>query len=161
MKKYPISRFLQALYYLLGIHTAALLFFFVFRLILFCSIDYNFSDEIQGDWLLQATAFIKGLWFDNVIGCYILILPLVVMWIAALFNYTAKWLYLFTGGWFIGFYSLSFIICAANIPYFEYFFKIINSSIFNWFGYAGTTAGMIFGETSYYFPIGLGIASIA
>ena len=161
MKKYPISRFLQALYYLLGIHTAALLFFFVFRLILFCSIDYDFSDEIQGDWLLQATAFIKGLWFDNVIGCYILILPLVVMWIAALFNYTAKWLYLFTGGWFIGFYSLSFIICAANIPYFEYFFKIINSSIFNWFGYAGTTAGMIFGETSYYFPIGLGIASIA
>ena len=89
MKKYPISRFLQALYYLLGIHAAALLFFFVFRLILFCSIDYDFSDEIQGDWLLQATAFIKGLWFDNVIGCYILILPLVVMWIAALFNYTA------------------------------------------------------------------------
>ena len=160
MKKYSIPRFLQALYYLLGIHIAALLVFFIFRLILFYNIDYDFPDEIQSDWILQATAFVKGLWFDNVIACYILILPLTVLWIASLFNYTAKWLYLFTGGWFIGFYSLSFIICAANIPYFEYFFKIINSSIFNWFGYAGTTAGMIFGETSYYFPIGLGIASI-
>lgn len=59
------------------------------------------------------------------------------------------------------FYSLCFIISAANIPYFAYFFKPINSSIFNWFDYAGTTAGMVFGETSYYLPIALGLAAIA
>lgn len=161
MKKISIKRFVQALYYLLSVHVAALIFFFVFRLILFISTDYTFPEEIQNDWGLKAIAFVKGLWFDNVIACYILILPLVVLWMASLFNYTSKWLYLFTGGWFITLYSLSFIISAANIPYFAYFFKIINSSIFNWFGYAGTTAGMIFGETSYYFPIALGIISIA
>jgi phosphoglycerol transferase MdoB-like AlkP superfamily enzyme len=122
--------------------------------------DYTFPENIQNDWGLQAIAFVKGLWFDNVIACYILILPLVVLWITSLFNYTAKWIYLFTGGWFIGFYSLAFIISVSNIPYFEYFFKTINSSIYNWFGYAGTTAGMIFGETSYYFPIFLGITAI-
>ncbi|MBQ8521513.1 MAG: sulfatase-like hydrolase/transferase [Bacteroides sp.] len=160
MKHYPLRRFIQAAGYLLGVHVAALLFFFVFRLILFISTDYEFAEEIQGDWALQAVAFVKGLWFDNVIACYILILPLVVLWIASLCNYTAKWLYLFTGGWFIALYSLAFIISAANIPYFAYFFKVINSSIFNWFGYAGTTAGMIFGETSYYFPIALGLVSI-
>ena len=149
-----------ALYYLLGIHVVALLMFFLFRMVLFISTDYEFSTNIGTDWGLQAIAFIKGLWFDNVIACYILILPLVVLWVASLCNYTAKWIYLFTGGWFIGLYALSFIICAANIPYFAYFFKVINSSIYNWFGYAGTTAGMIFGETSYYFPIFLGLATL-
>ena len=154
------NRALTALQYLLGIHLAALLVFTTFRGVLFAGMDYTFPEDIQDDWGLQAIAFVKGLWFDNVIACYILILPLVVLWIASLFNYTSKWLYLFTGGWFIGFYSLCFGISAANIPYFEYFFKTINSSIYNWFGYAGTTAGMIFGETSYYLPIALGTAAI-
>lgn len=152
--------FTHNLIYLLSIHIAALIFFFLFRLVLFVSTNYEFSEEIQGNWGLQSIAFVKGLWFDNVIACYILIVPLVMLWVASLFNYIAKWLYLFTGGWFIGFYSLAFIICAANIPYFGYFFKTINSSIYNWFGYAGTTAGMIFGETSYYFPIFLGILAL-
>lgn len=156
-----LKLFIHNLIYLLSIHLAALAFFFLFRLVLFISTSYEFPEGIQGDWGLQAIAFVKGVWFDNVIACYILILPLVVLWVASLFRYTAKWLYLFTGGWFIGLYSLAFIICAANIPYFEYFFKVINSSIYNWFGYAGTTAGMIFGETSYYFPICLGILSLA
>ena len=160
MKPHSIQRFLLAMSYLMSVHVAALLFFFIFRLVLFFYTDYEFPESIQGDWGLQAIAFIKGVWFDNVIACYVLILPLVILWIASLFNYTAKWLYLFTGGWFIAFYSLAFIISASNIPYFAYFFKIINSSIFNWFGYAGTTAGMIFGESSYYFPIALGVCSL-
>lgn len=146
--------------YLLTIHSAALLIFSIFRLVLFVSTNYELSEDIQHDWMLQGEAFIRGLWFDNVIACYILILPLVVLWIASLFRYSSRWLYLFTGGWFIAFYSLSFGITAANIPYFGYFFKIINSSIYNWFGYAGTTTGMIFGETSYYFPIALGTLAI-
>ena len=101
------------------------------------------------------------LWFDNVIACYILLLPLAVFWIAGWFGYTARWLYRSSAFFFIFFYSLCFIISAANIPYFAYFFKPINSSIFNWFDYAGTTAGMVFGETSYYLPIALGLTAIA
>ena len=53
-------------------------FFFLFRLVLFTSIDYQFPPDIQNNFLMQATAFIKGLWFDNVIACYILLLPLVI-----------------------------------------------------------------------------------
>lgn len=160
MKRFSIKRFGYYLLYLLSIHVVALLFFFVFRLTLFCSIDYQFPADIEGDVALKAVAFVRGLWFDNVIACYILLLPLVAVWITALFNYTAKWLFRSVAVYFILFYSLSFIIAAANIPYFEYFFKIINSSIYNWFGYGGTTAGMVFGESSYYFPIFLGILSI-
>lgn len=160
MKRFSIKRFGYYLLYLLSIHVVALLFFFVFRLTLFCSIDYQFPADIEGDVALKAVAFVRGLWFDNVIACYILLLPLVAVWITALFNYTAKWLFRSVAVYFILFYSLSFIIAAAYIPYFEYFFKTINSSIYNWFGYGGTTAGMVFGESSYYFPIFLGILSI-
>ena len=160
MKNNRFQCSIAALLYILTIHVTALVFFGVFRMVLFLCTDYEFPESISQDWGLQAVAFVKGLWFDNVISCYILIIPLVIFWIASLFGYTAKWLYRFTSGWFIGFYSLAFIICAANIPYFAYFFKVINSSIYNWFGYAGTTAGMIFGETSYYFPIGLGLVSV-
>lgn len=152
--------FVNSLGYLLSIHVAALMFFFVFRFIQFLSIDYTFPAEIQNDWGLQAVAFVKGIWFDNVIVCYILIFPLVLLWITSLCNYTAKWIYLLLGGWFICFFSLAFVISAANIPYFAYFFKNINSSIFNWFEYVDTTVGMIVGESSYHVYILMGIISI-
>lgn len=160
MKGISIKRFGLFLSYLLIIHVAALLLFFMFRFILFVSIDYQFPENIQKDFLLQSIAFVRGVWFDNVIACYILLLPLTMLYIAAVCNYTAKWLFRFTMVYFTLFYSVSFIIAAANIPYFIYFFKTINSSIFNWFGYGATTAGMVFGESSFYFPIFLGILSI-
>lgn len=75
-----IQQFTLSLLYLLIIHIVALLFFFLFRLVLFTSIDYQFPPDIQNNFLMQATAFIKGLWFDNVIACYILLLPLVILW---------------------------------------------------------------------------------
>ena len=153
-------RFPLSVCYLLSVHLTALLFFFFFRLALFCSTGYRFPDEIAGDYALQSMAFLRGLWSDNVIACYILILPLAVFWIAGWFNYTARWLYRSSAVFFTLFYGLCFIISAANIPYFDYFFKPINSSIFNWFGYADTTAAMVFGESSYYFPIALAVVSI-
>lgn len=147
--------------YLLTVHAAALVVFTLFRLVLLFHTSYTFPEEIQHDYLLQAEAFVRGVWFDNVIACYISILPLAMLWIASLFRYHGRWLYRFCQGWFITLYTVAFMVCAANIPYFDYFFKIINSSIYNWFEYAGTTAGMIFGETSYYFPLALGAAAIA
>lgn len=63
-----IQQFTLSLLYLFIIHIVALLFFFLFRLVLFTSIDYQFPPDIQNNFLMQATAFIKGLWFDNVIA---------------------------------------------------------------------------------------------
>ena len=71
-----LQRAKHAFIYLLYIHIAALLVFFVFRWVLFVSMDYTFPEHIQSDWGLQAIAFIKGVWFDNVIACYIMVLPL-------------------------------------------------------------------------------------
>lgn len=103
-----IQQFTLSLLYLLIIHIVALLFFFLFRLVLFTSIDYQFPPDIQNNFLMQATAFIKGLWFDNVIACYILLLPLVILWITALCNYHSKWVFRF-----ISIFSSYFIHCRS------------------------------------------------
>ena len=42
-----IQQFTLSLLYLLIIHIVALLFFFLFRLVLFTSIDYQFPPDIQ------------------------------------------------------------------------------------------------------------------
>ena len=160
MKNLHAGPFLRSSAYLLSVHLTALFFFSLFRLALFLTSDYRFPDGISSDYALQSVAFVRGLWFDNVIACYILLLPLVMFWIAGWFGYAARWLYRTSAVFFILFYSLAFAVTAANIPYFAYFFKPINSSIFNWAEYAGTTAGMVFGESSYYFPIALGTALI-
>ena len=110
MKRILVKRFGLSLLYLLAIHAGALFFFFLFRFILFISTDHQFPQNIQNDITLQAVAFIKGVWFDNVIACYILLLPLVILWVAGICNYTAKWLYRFTAVYFITLYSLAFII---------------------------------------------------
>lgn len=107
-----IQQFTLSLLYLLIIHIVALLFFFLFRLVLFTSIDYQFPPDIQNNFLMQATAFIKGLWFDNVIACYILLLPLVILWITALCNYHSKWVFRFISIFFLLF-SL-FIVYAKS-----------------------------------------------
>ena len=158
---YLPKRFLLSVCYLLCVHLTALLFFTLFRAALFFSTDYRFPADVAGDYALQGMAFLRGLWFDNVIACYLLILPLAVFWIAGWFNYTARWLYRSSAIFFGVFYALCFIICAADIPYFDYFFKPINSSIFNWFGYAGTTTSMVLGESSYYLYMAMAVAAIA
>ena len=136
MKRLFAGRFIRSIGYLLSVHLVALLFFFGLRVALFIATDYDFPKEISEDYALQSVAFLRGLWFDNVIACYILLLPLAVFWIAGWFGYTARWLYRSSAFFFIFFYSLCFIISAANIPYFAYFFKPINSSIFNWFDFS-------------------------
>ena len=106
-------------------------------------------------------AFVKGVWFDNVTACYVMALPLLTLWIASLFAYSSKWLSWFCTIWFGVLYTIVFSLSAANIPYFCYFFQPINTSIFQWFGYAGTTAGMVVGESSYWAPIAYGLIAIA
>lgn len=153
------KRFLIALKCLLFIHLIALLFLTIFRLALFLSIDYHLPDDTTFGKVFPA--FLRGIWFDNVIGCYILLVPLAAVSISGMFDYYGKALWRGICIFFAIFYMICFSITAANIPYFQYFFKIINSSIYNWFGYLNTTTEMMFGESSYYPPLfGFILASV-
>lgn len=146
------KKFLLSLKCLLFIHLAALVILTIFRFTFFFSSGYHFPPETEQNFLSVLPGFIRGLWFDNVIACYILLLPLTAVSLSALLNYYGKALWRSTNIFFFLFYGIVFLITAANIPYFRYFFKIINSSVYNWFGYMQTTAGMVVGETSYYPP---------
>lgn len=147
------KRFWLSFKCLLLIHFLALIFMTLFRVALYFSFDNPPASVVNAESPSVIPAFIRGLWFDNVIGCYILILPLTAVFLCSLFNYYGKILWRSILVFFSVFYFIAFLITTANIPYFNYFFKIINSSIYNWFGYVNTTAGMIFGEVSYYPPI--------
>ena len=101
MKNLHAGPFLRSSAYLLSVHLTALFFFSLFRLALFLTSDYRFPDGISSDYALQSVAFVRGLWFDNVIACYILLLPLVMFWIAGWFGYAARWLYRTSAVFFI------------------------------------------------------------
>lgn len=148
-----MRRFFRAFLYLLSIHVIALLILTVFRFILLCTIHSAITPAYQGNWQIQSVAFLRGIWFDNVIACYILLLPLIALMITSLVGYYGRLFFRGVNIFLIIFYAIDFGVSAANIPYFDYFFKNINSSIFNWFSYGTTTMGMVIGERSYYIYI--------
>ena len=148
-----MKKFLKSIAYLCTVHVTALVLMSIFRVLFLLAIENQLTDDVRGDFGSYLTAFIRGLWFDNVIGCYILILPLAVFTIASIMHYYGRTLFRATGIFFGICYALVFMATAANIPYFAYFTKILNSSIWNWAEHGGTTLGMMFGEASYYLYI--------
>ncbi len=148
-----MRRFLSHLAVLLGIHALGLIVLSLFRLFLFLAAHDMLGADAVGQAGLQSLAFLHGLWFDNVIACYILILPLAVVFIADLIGVRSRLPLRFSVRWMQVFWAVAFAVSAADIPYFLYFFKHINSSIWNWAEYGGTTLGMMLGEASYYPPM--------
>ncbi len=148
-------RFILTIGYLLSIHILGLIILSLFRLIQFTTLHNMVNIPNGCDYPSVITAFIKGVWFDNVIACYLMVVPIAILLIAAALGYyERKWRKVATI-WFAILYPFAFLASAANIPYFAFFFKNINSSIFEWLGYAGTTAGMVLGEVSFYLYIAL------
>lgn len=135
--------------FVLGCQATALILTFLLRLLMFSGCHDMIGDESAGSFTTQATAFVKGIWFDTVIGCYISILPLTLMCICGIIGYYRKWIMRFVVIYTSVLYTLVFLISSANIPYFKYFFKNINSSIFEWFEYKEQTAMMVTEEASY------------
>ena len=146
-----MKQFLRIVRSLLSIHILGLLFLSIYRFIEFIVLRGMITDQSTA----VAPAFLRGLWFDNVMGCYVMIVPLALVLIAASFGYCRRWMMRAVAVWFCVLYALLMMASAANIPYFAYFFKNINSSIFEWFGYTGTTAGMVFQEKTWWIYIAL------
>ena len=144
-----MKRFTKAIVYILSIHVLAILALSLFRLIEYFSLHRMITDNRADRFI----AFVNGLWFDNVVTSYISVLPLAVILFSACFNYYRKWMLKAVMIWYSFWFAIVFMPSAANTPYFAYFFKNINSSIFEWFGYASTTSGMLFQESSYWLYI--------
>ncbi len=145
------KRFFLSAAWVLSLHVLTLVFLSLFRLVEYVALGSMVSDTSAS----VVPAFVRGIWFDNVIACYISVVPLALTLLPATLSLTFRRMRKATVWWYGVLGSVAFMASAANIPYFAYFFKNINSSIFEWFGYAGTTAGMVTGEKSYFLYIAL------
>lgn len=117
----------------------------------FISSYHQLTSEALSDKTLPMLAFAHGVWFDNVIGCYILLLPLVVAVVCGVCNYYGKALLRFFTIFFSVFYGLVYLIrcwtflilpISLNISTLPY----SNGSL------VGTTAGMILGKVPIICP---------
>ena len=70
--------------FVLGCQATALILTFLLRLLMFSACHDMIGVESAGSFTTQATAFVKGIWFDTVLGCYISILPLTLMCIGGI-----------------------------------------------------------------------------
>lgn len=117
-----MKKHLTLLTYLATAHLGGLVCLMVFRLCFFFSLHSALAAEATSAW----PAFLRGLWLDNVIGSYILLLPLLVLLVAQLCGCGGKGLLRFLNIWMGGFYALAFAAAAANIPF---TITLINPSI--------------------------------
>ena len=74
-----MKRYFKAFGYLLSVHVLALLVMTLFRLVEFIAL-HGMIVDVEAS---RVMAFVKGVWFDNVIACYISVLPVAVLLIAA------------------------------------------------------------------------------
>ncbi len=154
-----MKKLLVVFRYLLSVHVTGLIILSFFRLILFLTNTQHIADA-DDKISLFLNAMLKGIQFDNLIGCYVIVLPLFVLSALALFNLISRISIKIFNVYFIVFYTLIFALSAADIPYFQYFFAHIGGSVFNWTGFGATTAGMLFQETSYYIYFALFVALV-
>ena len=145
--------------YILSVHLLGLLFFTLFRFILYFT-NIEQAAEVEGKGSLLFQAILKGVQFDNFIASYICSIPLLVLSIFALFNRIPKALVIGSNIYFIILYTIVFSISIANIPYFSYFFSYMGSAAFGWLEFGSTTAGLVFQEKAYYPYWALALISI-
>ncbi len=125
------KEFKTTLLTIVKIYTLAISTFFIFRLILFISEIHrlNFSFEILKDTIY---AFIIGIRFDIVITGYIVFFPALAMLILSVINKKNKYISKAIFYLLLSLFSISFMISAADIPYFNQFFKRFEIGAFEW-----------------------------
>jgi len=133
------------------IYLLAVLFFGLFRLILFIREKNRVDNAVPVSDILYA--FVMGLRFDLVVTGYIMAIPFVLLAVLSFFKYEhqrfKKGLFYFLAVIF----SIAFIVCAADIPYFNQFFSRITITAFEWFDNPVFVFKMIAQEPRYWLII--------
>lgn len=131
----------------LKIYAFSLTIFSVFRFILLLTewdrlgIDTPFTDILY--------SFVTGVRFDIVTSGYVLLLPFVLLSILAVAG-DIKLLRQISFYFIYILFSISFLVCAADIPYFNQFFSRFSVSAFGWLDSPVFVLKMIFEEPRYW-----------
>lgn len=143
-RRYPNALYLAAVYGL------GILGFTAFRILLLSLHQKDILHfGMERHWLV-IQAFVMGFRFDTVISCYLLALPLILLGLLAVAGQLRPGAliagYLYTGIVFIG----AFLLCAADIPFYEHFFKRLDDTLIAWKEHSGFGLSMVLQERHYY-----------
>jgi len=154
------NKTLAAFTFIFLIHLLGILFFTVFRVILYlCNLSQTagITDRTELFW----RAMLRGLQFDNLVASYISFLPLILTGILTVFRKTAKINCRFLTYYYTCVYAIATGIAIVDIPYFRYFLAHVKTDALGWLQFTATTAGMVFQEISNYPFLLLAIISIS
>lgn len=136
------------------IYLAAVLFFGLFRLILFAREQGRINDAVPASDILYA--FVMGLRFDLVVTGYIMAAPFVTLAVLSFFKRkhpAVLWIIFYV---LAVLFSLAFIVCAIDIPYFNQFFSRLSITALEWLDNPIFVFKMIVQEPRYWlfiFPL--------
>lgn len=149
--------------YLVAVHLLGLLALTACRLVLlFANAP---AEGIQ--WALACRALLIGVKFDNLIACYIIALPCIVLPVLSLcMEHSEKYMPVIriaataSTWWFGILYAAAIFIGIANARYFHFFENHLNISVTEWFGFVGDTAGLVFGDAGNWVYLGIAVVLI-
>lgn len=132
------------------VYVSTLVIYTLFRFILFTT-ELGRLDEATAAAIIRA--FLIGIRFDSVIISYIISLPFALLFLLSLFRVQGSIRSVIVGFskyYLIVLFSVSFLIGAADIPYFNQFFKRFSVAAFQWLDSPLFMLKMIFGEIRYW-----------
>lgn len=94
-------------------------------------------------------ALVMGWRFDTAVSCYLLAVPLALMIVGELARIRAKGYYRAVHVLTVTLYIVAFFACAADVPFFSYFFTRLNAFAANEIDSFGIIAHMILSEPVY------------
>ena len=134
--------------YIILVYLAGMAVFTLFRLAetaAYCATTEG-PDDFGG---LYGRALLMGWRFDTVVSCYVLALPLVMMIVGEVARIQWRWFYAVAHYVAMVLYTVCFFACAADIPYFCYFFNRLDVVALTWMDDFGTSVSMIVHEPMY------------
>ena len=145
--------------YIILLYLSGIVVFTLFRVaetLVYCSLV-----TVQGvTGSLYLTALWKGFRFDTAVSTYILALPLLLIVIGELARIRKSWYYATAHYIAMVLYTVAFFACAADIPYFCYFFQRLDAQVLTMNESMPVVIDMIFSEPTYllYFFVFLVVA---
>lgn len=148
MKKY--SRY----NYIILLYLSGIAVFSLFRLTE--TLVYSSSVSVmEGTSCLYWKALWKGFRFDTAVSAYILALPLMMLILGEMARIRKTWYYAITHYTAMTLYTVAFFACAADIPYFCYFFQRLDAQVLTMNESLPVVIDMIFSEPTYLLYLGV------
>ena len=138
--------------YILLVHFFALVSMSLIRLLFVITnaaqLSYFENNLYDLFWIL-VLSFARGFWFDNIVATAISAIPLIIGIITYRIKTVTKPILSIFNIYYIVIYTIVWAANIADLPYFNYFFKHLDSSIIMWKN-DPTAYKMLLEESSYY-----------